>query len=546
MKVLRRYNLFIALTAILATAAFLRLYRIADYLTFLGDEGRDALVVKGILEGHLIFLGPRASSGDFFLGPIYYYMMAPFLWLWGLNPVGPAVMIALLGIATVYLVYRIGKEIFGTSAGLIAAALYAASPLVVQFSKSSWNPNAVPFFSLLMMYLLYKAVKLSSWKLYVAAGVLFGILMQLHYIVVFLGIISALFVIIGNFISGKKQTTALSIRRIALGAMAAAGGTLIGLSPFLAFEIKNGFPNTRTILSFVTDNSVGGKTSGAPFTWIVSDAFLRVWGRLLLVFPSNPVQNTMEIWVLSLWIIGIILLAVCSVIALLRVKDKLFMVMLLLWITLGIILFGFYRKPVYDYYFVFLFPVPFLMVGNLLGTIYDNKKLQWLGKGSVIAIVAVLLISNLFNTHLRTEPNRQLMQMQSISDFVLSKTDKGPYNFALITDGNSDHAYRFFFSQRHRDPVIIENEMNDPERKTVTDQLLIICEEIPCSPLGHPLFEVAAFGRADVIGRWDLSIDRGRLYPTPKGEKPFVTVYKMKHYVVSGEELKAENKEKDR
>src|SRR4051812_42834027 len=101
MKVLHRYKLTLAVLGILLVAAFLRLYRIADYMTFLGDEGRDVLVAKGILEGHLVFLGPRASAGDFFLGPIYYYMMAPFLWLFHYDPVGPAVMVALLSVATV-------------------------------------------------------------------------------------------------------------------------------------------------------------------------------------------------------------------------------------------------------------------------------------------------------------------------------------------------------------------------------------------------------------------------------------------------------------
>jgi 4-amino-4-deoxy-L-arabinose transferase-like glycosyltransferase len=530
MKVLHRYKLTIALISILATAAFLRLYRIADYLTFLGDEGRDVLVVKGILEGNLVFLGPRASSGDFFLGPIYYYMMAPFLWLSGLNPIGPAIMIAVLGVATVYLVYHIGKEFFGTTAGLIAASLYSVSALVVQFSKSSWNPNAVPFFTLLLMYCLYKAVKSGSWKLYLTVGILFGILMQLHYIVVFLGLVIALFIVIGNIVPYMKKEVGKRFLSVFQGAFYTFFGFIIGFSPFLAFEMKNGFPNLRTIFSFVSANTVGGQTSSAPMYWIISDVFLRVFGRLLVVFPSNPVQRTMDPSMLAVWIGLVVLLAVGSIIALFRTKDIVFKIMVLLWITLGIVLFGFYKKPIYDYYFVFLFPVPFLLIGNLLGSLYDLKKFAILGKFVTVITVTSLILLNLMNSHLRTQPNRQLMQMQNISEFVLRKISPGPYNFALITQGNSDHAYRFFFSMHDRDPVIIENEMNDPERKTVTDQLLVICEEVPCSPLGHPLFEVASFGRAEIVGKWDLKISDGALSPAPKGERPFVTVYKLKHY----------------
>jgi len=95
---------------ILIIASFYRLYRIRDYLTFLGDEGRDVLVVYKILHGSFTLLGPTASVGGFFLGPIYYYFMAPFLWLFNYDPVGPAIMVALFGIATVWLVYKVGRN----------------------------------------------------------------------------------------------------------------------------------------------------------------------------------------------------------------------------------------------------------------------------------------------------------------------------------------------------------------------------------------------------------------------------------------------------
>ena len=138
--------ILIGVTLLILLASFFRLYRISDYMTFLGDEGRDVLIAKDILAGHLTLLGPRSSAGDFFMGPIYYYFMAPFLWLWHLDPVGPAIMVALFGIATVVLVYWFGKIWFGRKAGFVAGAIYAVSPLVLVYSRSSWNPNIVHFF----------------------------------------------------------------------------------------------------------------------------------------------------------------------------------------------------------------------------------------------------------------------------------------------------------------------------------------------------------------------------------------------------------------
>src|SRR3989304_7725017 len=132
----RNYDKII-LIVILIIASFYRLYLIMDYMTFLGDEGRDVLVVYNILHGKLTLLGPTSSVGGFFLGPIYYYFMAPFLFLFNYNPVGPAVMVGLIGTATVFLLYKICREFFNVRVAIFASILYAISPLVVAYSRPS-------------------------------------------------------------------------------------------------------------------------------------------------------------------------------------------------------------------------------------------------------------------------------------------------------------------------------------------------------------------------------------------------------------------------
>src|SRR3972149_11757908 len=89
------------LALILLVGAYFRLYRIDEYMTFLGDEGRDALVVRRLLvNADPILVGPGTSIGNMYLGPIYYYLMAPALFLANFSPVGPSIMVALFGIAT--------------------------------------------------------------------------------------------------------------------------------------------------------------------------------------------------------------------------------------------------------------------------------------------------------------------------------------------------------------------------------------------------------------------------------------------------------------
>jgi 4-amino-4-deoxy-L-arabinose transferase-like glycosyltransferase len=480
----------ILLALILILAAFLRLYRIADYMTFLGDEGRDVLVVKRIVVDHkLTLLGPTASVGGFFLGPLYYYLMIPFLWAWGLNPVGPAVMVALFGIATVFLVYQVGKEFFNYKVGLIAASLYAISPLTIAYSRSSWNPNLMPFFCLLIIWLTWKIVSDDKQHWLFWLGILFGLAIQLHYLTTFLMIVVAVYL--------------LCFYRRLKSYLYALFGFLIGWSPFIFFELRHQFPNLRTLSRFILQGEETGFVVGRFFP-IISDIALRLFSRL--------VTNNQQ------WLAWVLLLgSLLTFIYLWRkskpnIKLHQKFSLLGLWWFLGIFLFGFYQKGIYDYYFGFMFALPFLLTGFLLTQLAKVKKI---GQLLSLFLGGYLFWVNLQGVPFRFTPNRQLAQTQSVARFIFEKTNGQPFNFALITGNNSDHAYRYFFDVWGNPPLVIENPQIDPERKTVTDQLFVVCEISPCAPLGHPLWEIAGFGRAEIVNRWPVSV---------------LEVYQLKHW----------------
>jgi 4-amino-4-deoxy-L-arabinose transferase-like glycosyltransferase len=489
-KEIKRRWWIIPLIIILGVAAYLRLYMISGYMTFLGDEGRDVLVVMHMIVGHkFTLLGPTASVGGFFLGPVYYYFMLPFLWAWKLNPVGPAIMVALFGIATVCLVFKVGKEFVSPFAGLVAASLYALSPLTIAYSRSSWNPNLVPFFSLLLIYLIYK-------QKYFFAGIVLGIGLQLHYLFLFM------FVVVGLWIVITREWKKIAFIFL---------GFLVGYSPFLAFEIRHNFPNTQSIIRFVT----AGKDTGiAPgFFTTVDEVVFRLFGRLLYRLPDGALFKSLPVWQVSSWFIGTRTTIYISFVflVLLAARRILFAQLLLVWFSTVIFLFGFYQKAIYDYYFGILFAFPFLAVGLLLFTVWKMKY------GKIVALLAwgLLLYFNWQGRPFLYPPNNQLAQARLIAETVLAKTNGKPFNFALITGSNSDHTYRYFFEIAHRTPVTIENNQVDPKRTTVTDQLIVICELSDCKPLGHPLWEIAGFGRAEIAGVWDV---------------PFVKIFRLVHY----------------
>ncbi|MDP3758811.1 MAG: glycosyltransferase, partial [Candidatus Daviesbacteria bacterium] len=174
---------FILLIGILVLAAFLRFYRLSEYMTFLGDEGRDAIVIKNMLvDYHFPLIGPPTSVGNIYLGPLYYYMMAVPMAIFYLNPVAATGMNAVIGVATIGLIYYLGKVWFGRAPGLIAAYLYAISPVTIIYSRFSWNPNPAPFFALLSVFSLYKVHQTGNFLWLVLTGLTVGAALQMHYL----------------------------------------------------------------------------------------------------------------------------------------------------------------------------------------------------------------------------------------------------------------------------------------------------------------------------------------------------------------------------
>lgn len=493
---------------ILAVGSYLRLYRISEYMTFLGDEGRDMLVVLRMIVNHKwTLLGPTASVGGFFLGPIYYYFMVPFVWLFGMDPSGAAVMVALFGIATVYLLYRFVSEMFDPWTGVITASLYAVSPLIIAYSRSSWNPNPVPFFATALLYVLWKSTVDKNPVLLFWAGLAIGIGLQLHYLFLFLAAVTVFWLLCCM----KPKVWFSGFGWLLFGG-------LIGYAPFLAFEVRHGFPNTISIVRFLSE----GKDTG--FVWqsflsTISDVSYRLVGRVLFRLPPPEQWVNLMPWQKNVWntAIGatIISFIAGSLVGITtgkkRSKSWFGILILLFWTVIPLLLFGLYRKGIYDYYFSIFFPVPCIGAALLLRLLFRRPI------GAVIGTVLLttLLYWNWLGRPGIVPPNNQLGQMKSIAAEALSKTDGKPFNFALMTGGNSDHAYRYFFEAWGRAPITIENESVDPDRKTVTDQLIVVCELSDCKPLGASLWEIAGFGRAEIVGEWHIS---------------FVTIYKLVHY----------------
>jgi len=471
------------LLLILLLGAFFRLYKINEYMTFLGDEGRDMLVVKRMIVDHkFTLLGPITSVGSMYMGPIYYYFMIPFLWLWNFDPVGPSIMVALFAVATIFLIYKLGADFLHQAVGLISAAFYAISPLPIISGRSSWNPNVVPFFAVLLIYSLLKVIVAKKYQWLALVGLSLGIVLQLHYV-------TAIFIPI-IFVCLTFLRVKIPIRNYLVGLFAFFGT----YSPFLLFVIRHQFVNLQAVIRFLLQQNTGAKTSFLPqFINIANDVLVRLFWRLIVI-DSAEVAKVLILLILATIIIYWYKLAKHK-------ENKLALKVLFIWLGVGIASFGIYRGVIYDYYLGSLFALPFLFTGIMIYTLAKYAK-----PTKILAVLIFLLLSffSFKSSPLLATPNNLVRNTREIAEFVYQKTEGKPYNFALIAGKNSDHAYRYFLELWGAPPVTIENSETDPERKTVTKQLLIVCEEKVCQPLGHPLWEIAGFGRGEIAGEWNV------------------------------------------
>lgn len=484
----------VILVVIFVLAAILRFWRIDEYQTFLGDEGRDVLVVKRmLLDGKFTLLGPITSVGSIYMGPVYYYLMAPFLYLWRFDPVGPAVMVALLSLCTILIIYKIGKDYFHSAVGLIAAFTYSIARLSVVYGRASWNPNVVPFFAVLLMFSVIKSLVDHKNSFLILAGLSLGILIQLHYITfLFFPVLIAVFLYF-------KPNIPFRIYLYSLLAF------LFSYSPFILFELRHEFVNTLGAWNFIVAHNTGSTGLLIDSWWqTIRDVTIRIFWRLI-------VTGSAELTKYLIAGAGIIYFVSRSFFNSQTKTYNAFKI-LLIWLAVGILSFGLYRGAIYDYYFGSLFPLPHLFFALFLFLLW---KRNLPGKLTAVLLLGLITVFNIIQSPLVIEPNNMVKNTREIAGFVLEKTGGTPYNFALLTDKNSDHAYRYFLELWGSPPVVIENPQADPERRSVTDQLLIVCEEKVCQPLGHPLWEIAGFGRAQIYGQWPVST---------------VKVYRLTHY----------------
>ncbi len=500
-KVLKRLPLpKIILVILLALAAFLRLYNLKNSLQFQGDQGRDAMIVAQIFtENNLVFIGPVTSVGNMYLGPLYYYFMLPFLWLSYPSPMGPAYAVAILGIITVWLMYRFGKELIGKKAALIATTFFTFTGTVIVYTRFSWNPNPAPLVSALMIYFTYKAWQKNP-MFWIGVILSFAVLLQLHYLTLLSAGGAGIIWLISLYENWKKKAKSkkfvLQLKASVIGILL----LLLSFTPLILFDSQHDWLNANAFYNLIyQDRNFKTTTDGGLITKMVK-TIKETHGRGMhtlfeIAIGQQRLLNTV------LLIITVIIL---SWLLIKNRKNKHWAgwVVIIAYLITGIIGASLYEHTIFDHYIAYLFPVTFWIYGIVLGFLITKCKL--IGKLASGAFLGYFLWFSFSNNLSIYNQGWTIDDMKVVSDSIYKelKPDE-KYNLVLFSESRDLDAqnYRYFLTTTDHPPL---KKANRGEAET----LIIINEDHSIKNVADsPVYEIVVF--PDKKPKKILNIDNG-------------------------------------
>ena len=458
-------------------AAFLRLWNFSNTLQFLGDQGRDAIIVAQIFkEKDIVLIGPVTSTGNMYLGPLYYYFMVPFLLLTYPNPIGPAYAVAILSIITTALMYILGKQMIGERAAALATVMFAFSSVVVGFARFSWNPNPAPLFGLLLMWFIWKTEKHKP-LFWIGVSACVAVLAQLHYVALLTLPIAGLF-----WLKQLLQLRELSKLRkdFLIGTVGAVTVFFISLIPLMAFDYRHEWLNVRSLQKFLETSQEA--TAGMPLSEKIKQITFETHGRSLQLFFEITIgkQRTLNTFLLVATLGALFYLVRQP-----KTEHRTGYLILAVTALVSICGLAFYRSSVFDHYIAFFFPTTFFVLAVVL-ELLGRWRYGW-------GMVALMLIGY-FGYNLSQMPLKTLgwtvHDMKRTAQTVADRVQPGEkYNIVLLSETKDVYGmnYRYFLTTTPTPPLTMEH-FGEVETLFIIDE-----QKIEKDVTALPIYEIVVF-----------------------------------------------------
>lgn len=459
----KKYVVPAIILAIMIGAFAVRFYNYHDWLYFKMDQARDAFTISSAVDkgpGNLPLLGARAGAtkvtyGFLHLGPIFYY----FEYLSGVifHSTSPDVFAypdLFFGVMVLPLLYVFSRLYFKRYASLLVILMYAFSFIIIEYSRFAWNPNSLPFFTILSFLALIKMLnaKDDKWRLIWTALWSLGLTVgsQLHFVGFFCLIgISGLMIIYHFALWQKKNLAAIFKKEILKRVLAAAAAALfvflVLYTPVIISDSRNNWDNSKDFVEALSSKQAK-KPLLAKFQLSIEQ---QVENYTIIatgyIYPKSmtPAKSLPILFTLAVMLGGIYLAAKKLIRK--KLEDPLkkdFLMLILLWVGVFFVLCIPLAYSIRPRFFIFTFAAPFLLLAFVFEWLEERKPQFY---PFVIAVLALIVLGgNASGTHawFQEQSLSQTKHLKVKRTLILKVKDG-------VTLGQLQRAADYIYAQRH-------------------------------------------------------------------------------------------------
>lgn len=185
-KYLKGHYVLLAFFSLFFLHIFLQFYKLDSFITFGWDQTDNAWAAKHIIVNHefpLIGMVAKGNSG-FNIGPLYYYFIAIFYWMFNLNPIASPVSAGVASILTFLVFFFLTKKMFSSKVALLMVFIQTCSFFITINDRVQWPVNFIPVISIVIFYALYQ-ILLGKGKFLLLLGIALGLSIQVHFTSIF-------------------------------------------------------------------------------------------------------------------------------------------------------------------------------------------------------------------------------------------------------------------------------------------------------------------------------------------------------------------------
>lgn len=391
------------------------------------DQGRDFLkAAEIVLYKNPTFIGPTTGIQGIFHGAWWYYFLALVFMITGGIPIGFYYANFIVHLLSFLIFYYAAKRLFGFITASILSFLIATSGYFMFTSVFLGNNVlAMPAFLAVLICSIYLINKQYSIRLpikkyplllsmHLIAGLALGFVAEFEFAFGLLLIpIYLLIVALFHFFSRPFKTIKHYIYFIV--------GFAIPFGPRFLFELKNGFPQTKTLINFVIKPSY---YTPKPY-WDIYRDRLEVFDGF---YKATFMSDTVRIIIVSLLLIFI---AYRIYIQKVSMKKGFWFVALTVALLFGIS--TLYKDTFWSYYYEGL-PYAFLLIGGFILTLTGSKHDALLQKGKLIVLGILLMLGTVkfFNEWKQPLPYDGIRVQQDIVAYIQSQ-EKDLSNYCILT-----------------------------------------------------------------------------------------------------------------